>query len=128
MIYNILIYTMVLVTLSGCGQGSSLGPMPTIEFITHTWIWSLMAFITIASLIIRLIRDTLNMFRSIYFLIFGVILIVFGIWGYWEGGFITIGGKGPGHSYWFSWLWVFIGGFMIFVYTFMLPDRSNEKK
>ena len=126
MIYNILTCAMILVTLSGCAQGS----MPTVEFITNTWIWSLMAFITIASIIIRLIRDSRDMFKTQFlFLIFGVILIAFGIWGYWDGGYTATGGKGISlHSYWSSWLWVFFGGLMIVVYTFFLPDRSDEKK
>ena len=126
MIYNILTCAMILVTLSGCAQGS----MPTIEFITNTWIWSLMAFITIASIIIRLIRDYRDMFKTQFlFLIFGVILIAFGIWGYWDGGYTQTGGKGiPVHSYLFSWIWMTFGGVMIVVYTFFLPDRSDEKK
>ena len=125
MIYNILICAIVLVTLSGCAKGS----IPTIEFITHTWIWSLMAFITTASLIIRWIRDSRDMFKTeIFILILGVILIAFGIWGYWDGGYTVTGTKYPVHSYWNSWLWVVFGGSMIIYYTFYLPNRSDEKK
>ena len=125
MIYNILICAIVLVTLSGCAQGS----LPTIEFITHTWIWSLMAFITTASLIIRWIRDSRDMFKTeIFILLIGVILIIYGIWGYWDGGYTVTATKNPVHSYWNSWLWVVFGGLMIVVYTFYLPNRSNEKK